>query len=137
MITRMDGRTVCERCGGSAHDLVSHYRGEMTVQCVYCLEFAKIFGYPPENELRPESRNAGDYVLKHGRYKGQSIAEVASSGQRGIEYLKILSKDSPKMTGIIAEYFDSRSAVSVQAAESQHEPHRSPSRDEAGISGSP
>jgi hypothetical protein len=133
---KMDDRATCARCGGTAHDLVSHAKGEMTLQCCYCLEFVNVFGYPPASQ--ESVRDPGGYVLKHGRYKGQSIKSVADLGQRGVEYLKLLARDSQKMNGIISEYFESRSAVSVQAASDQHqpEPHRSPSRDEASISGS-
>lgn len=134
----MDGRAVCKRCGGTAHDLVKHGNGEMTLQCCYCLEFAYVFGYPPNAPIVSHS-DPGGYVLKHGRYKGQTIRDVAESVNRGAEYLQLLAKESPKMKPIIDEYFSSRSTVSVTAASASHhpEPHRSPSREEAGIPGSP
>jgi hypothetical protein len=133
---KMDDRAVCRRCEGTAHDLVSHKKGEMTLQCCYCLEFAYVFGYPPASTGFP---NPGGYVLKHGRYKGKAIRDVAESVDRGEEYLRLLASESPKMKGIIDDYFNSRSAVSVTAASasSHPEPHRSPSREEASISGSP
>lgn len=135
---QMDGRAICYRCGGSAHDLVSHEKFEMTLQCCYCLAFTKIFGSPPEQpDAARRISNPGSYVLKHGRHKGETIDGVAKLGERGLEYLRMLSADSPVMKAIIEEYFDSRSAVNVQAASSHLQPQRSPSRQEASISGSP
>jgi hypothetical protein len=135
---RMDGRAICRRCKGSAHDLVRHSKGEMTLQCCYCLEFAYVFGYPPEEFDKPKPVASGKYVLKYGRHAGQSLESVASSGERGIEYLRLLAKDTPKLKDIINDYLDSRSAVSVTAAPepTNPQPHRPPSRDEASISGS-
>lgn len=110
----MDGRTVCYRCGGSAHDFVESRKNcEMTLQCCYCLALTNVFGYPPEDHA---PKKTGSYVLKHGRHKGSTIAEVAESGDRGVEYLRILAKESPKLTGIIEDYLGLRSAEGVQAA---------------------
>lgn len=137
-IIRMDGRAVCERCEGTAHDYVSHHKGELLLQCCYCLALTKILGEPPVVQARTSS-NPGTYTLKYGRYKGMQIRHVADLGDRGVEYLRILAGESPKLKGIISEYLDSRSAVSVSAATASHhpEPHRSPSRTEASITGSP
>jgi hypothetical protein len=133
-IIRMDDRAECGRCGGTAHDYVSHAKGEVTIQCCYCLQFAKVFGEPPSSAFKGVSER-GSYVLKHGRYKGSSVSDVASLGERGVEYLRLLAKDSPKMAPIINEYFDSCTAVGVKAA-SHSLPHRPPSREEASISDS-
>lgn len=135
-IIRMDDRAVCYRCGGSAHDYVSHYKGELLLQCCYCMAFTKILGEPPVVQVGTVS-NPGTYTLKYGRYKGMQIRSVANLGDRGIEYLRLLATESPKLKDIINEYLDSRSAVSVQAASNHPEPHRSPSRTEASITGSP
>ena len=133
---RMDDRAKCRRCGGSAHDFVRQHMGEITIQCVYCLEFAYVFGHV---DIPEPKTNDGKYVLKYGRYSGMSIRDIADLGERGLEYLKMLAKDSPKLTDIINGYLESRSAVSVKAAafSIQPEPHRSPSRAEASITGSP
>ena len=133
---RMDGRAVCYRCGGTAHDLAWHDNCEMTLQCCYCLAFTKVFGSPPDSPSK-KIGNPGSFVLKYGRHKGSTIESVAKLGDRGIEYLMLLSRESPKLKGIIDEYLGSRSAVSVQAASNHPEPHRSPSRIEASITGSP
>jgi hypothetical protein len=108
----------------------------MTLQCCYCLAFTKVFGSPPDS---PDKKmgNPGTYVLKYGRHKGSTIDSVAKLGDRGVEYLMLLSRESPKLKGIIDEYLGSRSAVSVKAATHHPEPHRSPSREEASITGSP
>lgn len=137
-IIKMDGRAVCERCEGSAHDYVSHYKGELLLQCCYCLAFTKVLGEPPAIQVRAVA-NPGAYTLKYGRYKGMQIKSVANLGDRGIEYLRLLATESPKLKDIINEYLESRSAVSVTAASASSHPgpHRSPSREEASISGSP
>jgi len=133
-IIKMDGRAVCERCEGSAHDYVSHYKGELLLQCCYCLAFTKVLGEPPAVQARAVS-NPGTYTLKYGRYKGMQIRSVANLGDRGIEYLRLLAKDSTKMAPIINSYFESCTAVGVKAA-SHSLPHRPPSRTEASITGS-
>lgn len=132
---RMDDRAICKRCGGSAHDFVRQHAGEITIQCVYCLAFAYVFGYV---DIPEPKTNDGKYVLKYGRYKGMSIKSVANLGERGIEYLKMLASDTPKLADIINGHLDSRSTVSVTAASFslQPEPRRSPSRAEADIHGS-
>lgn len=114
---KMDGRATCYRCGGEAHDYVSSRKaGEMTLQCCYCLAMSNVFGYPPDEPKKPQS--SGRYVLKHGRHKGSTIEEVANLGDRGVEYLRILSRESPKLTEIIEQFLNSRSAVSDTAAAS-------------------
>lgn len=113
-IVKMDDSTVCGRCGGTAHDLIAYNKGELTLQCVYCLNFSYVIGEAPKRKAMPSSD--GSYVLKYGRYSGKSIKEIAETGQRGIEYLRLLAKDSPKLRDTIISYIESRSAVSVKAA---------------------
>jgi hypothetical protein len=133
---RVDDRVACYRCGGKAHDLARHNNFEMTLQCCYCLAFTKVFGSPPDSPAK-KMDNPGSYVLKYGRHKGSTIDSVAKLGDRGVEYLMLLSRESPKLKVIIDEYLGSRSAVSVKAAAKHPELHRSPSREEASITGSP
>lgn len=137
-LVKMDGMAVCERCEGTAHDYVSHHKGELTLQCCYCMAYTKIVGSPPAIQMRSHEPNDGSYALKYGRYKGMRIRDVAEMGDRGVEYLSILAKETPKLKGIINGYLESRSAVSVTAASPSNHPgpHRSPSREEASIPGS-
>lgn len=135
---RMDDRVTCYRCGGTAHDLAYHSNSEMTLQCCYCSALSKIFGSPPP-DFEKKTGNSGGYVLKYGRHAGSTISSIATLGERGVEYLRLLASESPKLKDVINEYLDTCSTVSVKAASQTHhpEPHRSLSRKEANISGSP
>lgn len=113
-IIKMDDATQCGRCGGCAHDVIAYNKGELTLQCVYCLNFSYVIGEMPVSVTKPAGD--GSYVLKYGRHSGKSIKEVADLGERGIEYLRLLAKDSPKLRNTIISYIESRSAVSVKAA---------------------
>jgi hypothetical protein len=73
-----------------------------------------VLGYPPEEPKTtgPKHTNPGSYVLKYGRHAGKSIEEIASLGERGVEYLRLLAKDSPKLRDMINEHLNESSAVS-------------------------
>lgn len=110
-IIKMDDRTNCDRCRSRCHDFVRERNGEALLQCCFCGETKWIFGQPPA----PASGQSGGLRLKYGRYAGKTIAEIAAE-PRGVEYLRLLAKDSSKLRGPIEELL--RSAVS-EAAESQ------------------
>lgn len=120
---KMDDLTNCDRCNERCHDFVREHRGEMLLQCCFCGETKWVFGQAPVQKA------SGELRLKYGRYSGKTLAEIVEE-PRGIEYLRLLAKESPKLRGPIEDYL--RSAVS----EAGSEPHRPPSRTEASIPGS-
>lgn len=126
---KMDDYASCYRCNARCHDFIDEHRGEIRIECCFCGAIMKVIGVAPIDASRETD---GSYVLKFGRFKGMSIAEV-SRQPRGVEYLELLAKDSPRLTSMINGFL--RSAVSDKAATSSM-PHRSPSRKEAGITGS-
>jgi hypothetical protein len=83
--------------------MIGSRKGELLLQCCFCSDTLWVFG---SHESKQESDGL---VLKYGRFAGKTLAEVAVE-PRGIEYLRLLAKDSPKLRGPIEEFL--RSAVS-------------------------
>lgn len=109
---RVDGTEVCPRCAGKAHDFIGNRgKGTMAIQCCYCLHISHVTGNINCEEREAQRSSAGEYVLKHGRYKGKTIADVAASGARGEEYLRLLAKDSKALKPLIDACLSSRPAV--------------------------
>ena len=111
-IIRVDDREECPRCAGKAHDFIGNRgKGTMAIQCCYCLYISHVAGSINCEEHEARKSSAGSYVLKHGRHKGKTIAEVAASGERGEEYLRLLAKDSKALKPLIDACLSSRPAV--------------------------
>jgi len=69
----------CGYCGGRCHDVIDEYRGRWKVECCFC-------GLV-ESKARVEGILPEVFVFPSGRFSGQSIESVASTG-KGLRFVR-------------------------------------------------
>jgi len=95
----------CGRCKGTAFDLTASWqeRGKWhsSIECVYCGQSRNV-EWSPERKVN-QDKTPGSFVLKYGRFKGQTIADVDRTDE-GRDYLELLAESPGPIQEIYRQY---------------------------------
>ena len=91
---RLDGSVACldQTCQAQCHDITDEDRGQWRVECCFCGTGQWVPVVP--GHLPPPAEGA-DFVLRGGRFDGQTLGEVARSS-RGMDYIAWAAKEHPR-----------------------------------------
>jgi hypothetical protein len=91
---RLDGSVACldRTCQAQCHDITDEDRGQWRLECCFCGTGQWVPVVP--GHLPPPAEGA-DFVLRGGRFDGQTLGEVARSS-RGMDYIAWAAKEHPR-----------------------------------------
>jgi hypothetical protein len=91
---RLDDGVSCldQSCQAQCHDILDEDRGQWRLECCFCgtIQWAPVI----KGHLPPPAEGA-DFLLRGGRFDGQTLGEVARSS-RGQEYLAWAAAEHPR-----------------------------------------
>jgi len=91
---RLDDGVACldQNCQAQCHDILDEVRGQWRLECCFCgtVQWSPVI----KGHLPPPAEGA-DFVLRGGRFDGQTLGEVARS-RRGQDYITWASKEHPR-----------------------------------------
>jgi hypothetical protein len=93
---RLDDGVACldQNCQAQCHDILDEDRGQWRLECCFCgtSQWVPVI----KGHLPPPAEGA-DFVLRGGRFDGQTLGEVARSS-RGKDYIAWAAKEHPRPT---------------------------------------
>lgn len=91
---RLDDGVACldQNCQAQCHDILDEDRGQWRLECCFCGTGQWI---PVIKGHLPPPAEGADFVLRGGRFDGQTLGEVARSS-RGQEYVAWAAKEHPR-----------------------------------------
>ena len=91
---RLDDVVACldQNCQAQCHDILDEDRGQWRLECCFCGtgQWSPVI----KGHLPPPAEGA-DFVLRGGRFDGQTLGEVARS-RRGQDYITWAAKEHPR-----------------------------------------
>ena len=88
---RLDDGVACldQNCQAQCHDILDEDRGQWRLECCFCgtVQWSPVI----KGHLPPPAEGA-DFVLRGGRFDGQTLGEVARS-RRGMDYITWAAKE--------------------------------------------
>jgi hypothetical protein len=93
---RMDDGVPCldQRCQTQCHDVLDEERGRWRLECCFCGTGQWV---PVIKGHLPPPAEGADFLLRGGRFDGQTLGEVARS-PRGQEYIAWAAEEHPRPT---------------------------------------
>ena len=91
---RLDSGVQCgdTTCRAECHDITDEDRGYWRIECCFCGTGQWV---PVVKGHLPPPAEGADFVLRGGRFDGQTIGEVARSS-RGMEYITWAAEEHPR-----------------------------------------
>jgi hypothetical protein len=91
---RLDGVVACldQNCRAECHDILDEDRGQWRLECCFCGTGQWV---PVVKGHLPPPAEGGDFLLRGGRFDGQTIGEAARSS-RGRDYIAWAAKEHPR-----------------------------------------
>ena len=91
---RLDDGVACldQNCQAQCHDILDEDRGQWRLECCFCgtVQWSPVI----KGHLPPPAEGA-DFLLRGGRFDGQTLGEVARS-RRGQDYITWAAKEHPR-----------------------------------------
>ena len=91
---RLDEEVACldQNCQAQCHDILDEDRGQWRLECCFCgtVQWSPVI----KGHLPPPAEGA-DFLLRGGRFDGQTLGDVARSS-RGMDYITWASKEHPR-----------------------------------------
>jgi len=93
-IGRLDGVVACldQNCRAECHDILDEDRGQWRLECCFCGTGQWV---PVVKGHLPPPAEGADFLLRGGRFDGQTIGEAARSS-RGRDYIAWAAKEHPR-----------------------------------------
>jgi len=93
---RLDDGVPCldQRCQTQCHDILDEERGRWRLECCFCGTGQWV---PVIKGHLPPPAEGADFLLRGGRFDGQTLGEVARS-PRGQEYIAWAAEEHPRPT---------------------------------------
>ena len=91
---RLDDAVSCldQNCQAQCHDILDEDRGQWRLECCFCGTGQWV---PVVKGHLPPPAEGGDFLLRGGRFDGQTIGEAARSS-RGRDYIAWAAKEHPR-----------------------------------------
>jgi hypothetical protein len=91
---RLDDGVACldQNCQAECHDITDEDRGQWRLECCFCGTGQWV---PVIKGHLPPPAEGADFLLRGGRFDGQTLGEVARS-PRGREYIAWAAKEHPR-----------------------------------------
>jgi hypothetical protein len=91
---RLDDGVACldQNCQAQCHDITDEDRGQWRLECCFCGTGQWV---PVVKGHLPPPAEGADFVLRGGRFDGQTLGEVARSS-RGRDYIAWAAKEHPR-----------------------------------------
>jgi hypothetical protein len=91
---RLDGAVACldQNCLAECHDILDEDRGQWRLECCFCGTGQWV---PVVKGHLPPPAEGADFLLRGGRFDGQTIGEAARSS-RGQDYIAWAAKEHPR-----------------------------------------
>lgn len=91
---RLDGGVACldQSCQARCHDILDEVRGQWLLECCFCGTGQWV---PVVRGHLPPPAEGGDFVLRGGRFDGQTLSQ-ASRSARGMDYIRWAAAEHPR-----------------------------------------
>jgi hypothetical protein len=91
---RLDDDVACldQSCQAECHDIIDEDRGQWRLECCFC---GAVQWIPVIKGHLPPPAEGADFLLRGGRFDGQTLGEVARSS-RGQDYIAWAAKEHPR-----------------------------------------
>lgn len=91
---RLDGVVACldQNCRAECHDITDEDRGQWRLECCFCGTGQWV---PVVKGHLPPPAEGADFMLRGGRFDGQTLGEAARSS-RGRDYIAWAAKEHPR-----------------------------------------